>query len=125
MVYIHSWQEFQDAAEALYVKSPNKARYVVKWKSAEGKLVLKITDDTTCIKFKTFSSIFLNRFETLNLCLIQKMQNRRKEEQPKSTAEQPAPAVESATEPAASAANIQSAPTASGVTKKKKPKKKK
>jgi hypothetical protein len=26
MVYIHSWQEFQDAAEALYAKSPNKVR---------------------------------------------------------------------------------------------------
>ena len=25
MVYISSWQEFQDAAEALYAKSPNKA----------------------------------------------------------------------------------------------------
>ena len=24
MVYIHSWQEYQDAAEALYSKSPNK-----------------------------------------------------------------------------------------------------
>jgi hypothetical protein len=24
MVFIHSWQEFQDAAEALYAKSPTK-----------------------------------------------------------------------------------------------------
>jgi hypothetical protein len=24
MVYIHSWQEFQDAAEALYEQDPNK-----------------------------------------------------------------------------------------------------
>ncbi|GLB44287.1 putative signal recognition particle 9 kDa protein (SRP9) [Lyophyllum shimeji] len=56
MVYIHSWQEYQDAAEALYAKSPNKTRYCVKWKSSEGKLVLKITDNTTCIKFKTYSN---------------------------------------------------------------------
>lgn len=67
----------------------------MKFKTVEGKgkLVLKITDDVTvrrnctskctmkltpkaqCIKFKTFSSIFLNRFEALNLTLIQKMQN--------------------------------------------------
>ena len=26
MVYIHSWQEFQDAAEGLYAKSPNNVR---------------------------------------------------------------------------------------------------
>jgi signal recognition particle subunit SRP9 len=64
MVYITSWQEYQEAAENLYAKAPNKvrlfriylhrmrlidtqARYCVKWRSSEGKLVLKITDDTT------------------------------------------------------------------------------
>ncbi|KAI0061254.1 signal recognition particle, SRP9/SRP14 subunit [Artomyces pyxidatus] len=77
MVYINSWQEYQEAAEALYTSSPQKTRYCVKWKSSEGKLVLKITDDTTCIKFKTHSSIFLNRFEALNRSLLQKMINRR------------------------------------------------
>jgi hypothetical protein len=62
-VYIHSWQEFQDAAEALYTKSPDKvrsvtkcnklvvkhvqARYCVKWKSSEGRLILKVTDNTS------------------------------------------------------------------------------
>ncbi|TFK26960.1 signal recognition particle, SRP9/SRP14 subunit, partial [Coprinopsis marcescibilis] len=78
MVYIQSWHEFQDAAEALYSKSPNQTRYCVKWKESDGKLVLKITDNTTCLKFKTFSSIFLNRFESLNLSLIEKMQNRQR-----------------------------------------------
>ena len=65
MVYIPSWQEFQEAAENLYEKSPNsvsptlspppssladartQTRYCVKWKSSEAKLVLKITDNTT------------------------------------------------------------------------------
>ncbi|THH06306.1 hypothetical protein EW145_g4176 [Phellinidium pouzarii] len=73
MVFISSWQEYQEAAEALYAKAPNKARYCVKWKASEGKLVLKITDDTTCLKYKTQSSIYLNRFEALNLTLMQKM----------------------------------------------------
>jgi signal recognition particle subunit SRP9 len=72
----------------------DKTRYNVKWKSSEGKLVLKITDDVTvrlfliffshqaisltptqCLKFKTHSSIFLGRFEALNRSLIQKMTN--------------------------------------------------
>ncbi|KAI0702690.1 signal recognition particle, SRP9/SRP14 subunit, partial [Earliella scabrosa] len=80
MVYISSWQEYQEAAEALYEKSPNTTRYCVKWRQATdgaGKLVLKITDNTTCLKFKTHSSVFLNRFDALNLALMQKMQNRR------------------------------------------------
>ncbi|KAI9507794.1 hypothetical protein F5148DRAFT_953771, partial [Russula earlei] len=38
-------------------------------------LVLKITDDVTCLKFKTHSSIFLGRFEVLNRSLIQEMMN--------------------------------------------------
>ncbi|EMD35213.1 hypothetical protein CERSUDRAFT_116682 [Gelatoporia subvermispora B] len=124
MVYILSWQEFQEAAEALYEKSPNTARYCVKWRSSEGKLVLKITDNTTCLKFKTYSSLFLNRFEALNLSLIQKMQNRR-----------PAPVVAgilqaettdtSQRDTATPASTPSVAGPAGGGVKKKKPKKKK
>ncbi|KAJ7699440.1 hypothetical protein B0H14DRAFT_2485084 [Mycena olivaceomarginata] len=74
----HAWQEYQDAAEVFYAKAPTTARYCVKWKASEGKLVLKITDNTTGIKFKTCSSIVLNPFEALNLSLMEKTQNRRK-----------------------------------------------
>ncbi|KAG9217656.1 hypothetical protein CCMSSC00406_0003655 [Pleurotus cornucopiae] len=129
MVYISVWQDFQEAAEALYTKSPNNARYCVKWKSSEGKLVLKITDNTTCIKFKTNSSIFLNRFEVLNLTLMRKMQNRQPTPEPT-----PLPtekktsglhdASGAATPPAPSPVPGASA-GASGGVKKKKPKKKK
>lgn len=28
MVYIHAWQEYQDAAEALYTKSPTTVRFI-------------------------------------------------------------------------------------------------
>ena len=28
MVYIHSWQDYQEAAEALYTKSPNDVRLI-------------------------------------------------------------------------------------------------
>ncbi|KAF8646219.1 hypothetical protein AX16_007360 [Volvariella volvacea WC 439] len=132
MVYIHSWQAYQDAAEALYEKSPDKARYCVKWKSSEGKLVLKITDDTTCIKFKTYSSIFLNRFEALNLSLMQKMTNKRQLPPAVSSgpASQPTPTEEApasqASAPTASAVTPSaSAPSGGGVKKKGKGKKKK
>jgi len=93
--------------------------------------VLKITDNTTCIKFKTNSSIFLNRFESLNLSMMQKMQNQsRREEAP------PAPVtthdVLSTTEndrasplPAQTSSTIPTQAPAAGGVKKKKPKKKK
>lgn len=126
MVYIASWQEYQEAAENLYAKSPNKTRYCVKWRSSEGKLVLKITDDTTCIKFKTYSSIFLNRFETLNLSLMQKMQNRRPEPTPPpATSKSPQHDGDAGKPRATSPVPPQQAGPASGGIKKKKPKKKK
>ncbi|CCL98826.1 uncharacterized protein FIBRA_00831 [Fibroporia radiculosa] len=124
MVFIASWQEFQDAAEALYEKSPNTTRYCVKWRASEGKLVLKITDDTTCLKFKTFSSVFLNRFEALNLSLMQKMQNQRlRRNLPVPTEAErgatPVPEAVSSATPAGTTG------VAGGGVKKKKPKKKK
>ena len=119
MVYITSWNEFQEAAEVLYTKSPTQTRYVIKWKAALGVLVLKITDDETCLKFRTHSSIMLGRFETLNLELMRKMQNR--------TAPPPAildTAVATPSGPAASSVPGTTAASAGGA-KKKKPKKKK
>ncbi|KAF7315208.1 MFS general substrate transporter [Mycena indigotica] len=129
LMYIHAWQEYQDKAEALYAASPNNTRYCVKWRGSDGKLVLKITDNTTCLKFKTSSSVFLNRFEALNLALIQKMQNRR--QQPTTTSsETPAADTNTTTstqQPAAAASGAvpTAAGPASGGVKKKKPKKKK
>ncbi|KZT25013.1 signal recognition particle, SRP9/SRP14 subunit [Neolentinus lepideus HHB14362 ss-1] len=120
MVYISSWQEYQEAAEALYAKSPNTTRYVVKWRASEGKLVLKITDDVTCLKFKTYSSIFLNRFEALNLSLMQKMQNQRAA--PVGSSMQVDPEPTRAGTPAGSTPVVG---VAGGGVKKKKPKKKK
>ncbi|KAJ3489256.1 hypothetical protein NLI96_g2255 [Meripilus lineatus] len=123
MVYISSWQEFQEAAEALYEKSPNKTRYCVKWRGSEKKLVLKITDDTTCLKFKTYYSIFLNRFEALNLSLMQKMQNRKPP--PPQTLAPFADKGESSAARGTSPVPVTPVSTPGGGTKKKKPKKKK
>ncbi|KAL7278494.1 hypothetical protein ACG7TL_007493 [Trametes sanguinea] len=133
MVYISSWQEYQEAAEALYEKSPYTTRYCVKWRQSpdgQGKLVLKITDNTTCLKFKTHSSVFLNRFDALNLSLMQKMQNRRPTQAsiPPSSSAAQIPASTSAAQTPAEASSATtptpSGPAAGGV-KKKKPKKKK
>ncbi|EIW74825.1 signal recognition particle SRP9 SRP14 subunit [Coniophora puteana RWD-64-598 SS2] len=131
MVYIASWQEFQEAAEDLYTKAPNTTRYCVKFRSSEGKLVLKITDNTKCIKFKTYSSIFLNRFEALNLSLMQKMQNKRAPPPPTLAAAASASdaiAKDTALDtPRATTPSVVPTPSgpASGGVKKKKPKKKK
>ncbi|KIO19653.1 hypothetical protein M407DRAFT_246097 [Tulasnella calospora MUT 4182] len=77
MVYITSWPQFQREAEALYARSPFRTRYCVKWRSVEGTLVLKLTDDTTCLKYRATSTAYFHRFQALNLSLMEKMQNRK------------------------------------------------
>ncbi|KAG0079142.1 hypothetical protein BGZ93_009591 [Podila epicladia] len=76
MVNIQQWDEFQKSAEELYSMSPKTTRYVAKYRHADGKLVLKITDDRTCIKYKTDQAQDLNKFERLNRSLMAKMHNR-------------------------------------------------
>ncbi|KAG8735788.1 hypothetical protein FRC12_017915 [Ceratobasidium sp. 428] len=128
MVYITAWNEFQEAAEALYTKSPTRTRYVVKWKPAQGVLVLKITDDETCLKFRTHSSIMLGRFETLNLELMRKMQNRTAPPPPPVPALVPVPGVATPSSDRAATpvpGTPGTTPAGGGGAKKKKPKKKK
>jgi signal recognition particle subunit SRP9 len=85
-----------------------------------------------CIKFKTYSSIFLNRFEALNLSLMQKMQNQQRKVQeppppPPVAAASPLPDAPGRASPmqgVISSVTPSAGPSAGGV-KKKKPKKKK
>lgn len=129
MVYFASWADFQHAAENLYTQSPINTRYTVKWRAVDGKLVLKITDNVTCLKFKTSHSVFLNRFEALNLSLMQKMQNRRFRVSAPAVVEAAAPAERQGTpmdvDSSAPAAQSGQAAAGGGGAKKKKPKKKK
>ncbi|KAG0315241.1 hypothetical protein BGZ99_007589 [Dissophora globulifera] len=76
MVNILQWDEFQKAAEELYLLSPTTTRYVAKYRHVEGRLVLKVTDDRTCLKYKTDQMQDLNKFERLNRSLMAKMHNR-------------------------------------------------
>ncbi|KAL7420986.1 hypothetical protein Q5752_003870 [Cryptotrichosporon argae] len=70
MVYIKEWTKFESAAVELYTQSPRKTRYCVKFAQRTGQLVLKLTDDRTCLKYKSHSAIILNRFEQLSLRLL-------------------------------------------------------
>lgn len=44
-MYIEDWDSFYVQAEELWRKDPLKTRYCIKYRHAEGKLVLKVTDD--------------------------------------------------------------------------------
>lgn len=54
MTYLKSWEEFEKAAEKLYLQAPLKARYTMKYSHSKSALVLKMTDDVVVSSFYYF-----------------------------------------------------------------------
>eukprot|EP01102_Stenamoeba_stenopodia_P005752 TRINITY_DN16482_c0_g1_i1.p1 TRINITY_DN16482_c0_g1~~TRINITY_DN16482_c0_g1_i1.p1 ORF type:complete len:104 (-),score=34.00 TRINITY_DN16482_c0_g1_i1:123-434(-) len=65
-MYIKSWDDFYAAAEKLYLSNPLKTRYVIKYRNVDRALVLKVTDDQVCVKFKTDQAQDAKKMEKLN-----------------------------------------------------------
>ncbi|KAM1791953.1 hypothetical protein ACFX12_035862 [Malus domestica] len=66
MVYITSWDEFVQRSVQLFRADPESTRYVMKYRHCEGKLVLKVTDNKECLKFKTDQAQDAKKMEKLN-----------------------------------------------------------
>ncbi|KAI8977008.1 signal recognition particle, SRP9/SRP14 subunit [Mycotypha africana] len=75
-MYITNWDEFEKAAEEIYVASPERTRYVHTFHRSDGDLVLKVTDDIKNIKYKTDQMRDLKKFINLNTTLLLKMMNK-------------------------------------------------
>merc|ERR1711937_174206 len=73
MTYIDNWEEFAKAAEQMYLQDPSKARFVTKYRHCDGKLVLKMTNDKLCLKYRTDQQQDLKRIEKLNNILMRHM----------------------------------------------------
>ena len=59
------WEGFYAASEELLRRRPLATRCVTKYRHCEGKLVLKVTDDTTCLKFKSDKMDSVKKLEKL------------------------------------------------------------
>ncbi|KAK4374448.1 hypothetical protein RND71_005125 [Anisodus tanguticus] len=66
MVYMTSWDDFVERSVHLFRADPEKTRYVMKYRHCDGKLVLKVTDDKECLKFKTDQAQDAKKMEKLN-----------------------------------------------------------
>ncbi|KAF4649998.1 hypothetical protein FOZ61_000762 [Perkinsus olseni] len=64
MVYFEDWDDFQSAARQVFIQQPNKTRYQLKRKRENDTLVIKVTDDVVCVKYRgpKASSAAANRF---------------------------------------------------------------
>ncbi|KAG8486854.1 hypothetical protein CXB51_020313 [Gossypium anomalum] len=66
MVYVTSWDEFVERTVQLFRASPESTRYCMKYRHCDGKLVLKVTDNKECLKFKTDQAQEAKKMEKLN-----------------------------------------------------------
>mmetsp|Transcript_9825 Transcript_9825/g.31909 ORF Transcript_9825/g.31909 Transcript_9825/m.31909 type:complete len:106 (-) Transcript_9825:69-386(-) len=66
MVYVQNFDEFYARAEEMFRADPMGTRYVTKYRHCDGKLVLKVTDDKVCLKFKTDQLVDLKKMDKLN-----------------------------------------------------------
>ncbi|KAI9308738.1 signal recognition particle, SRP9/SRP14 subunit [Cunninghamella echinulata] len=87
-MYIKNWDDFQKAAEDIYVSSPDSTRYVHQFHGVDGELILKVTNDQSIVQYKTNQATDLKKFINLNTVLMSQMQNRSLEPENPST-EQP------------------------------------
>jgi len=63
MTFLNTWEDFEKAAERLYLQDPMKARYVMQYDHKEGCLKMKMTDDVVCIQYKTDAAQDVRRLE--------------------------------------------------------------
>ena len=70
MVYVTEFDGFVSKAKALYEQNPSNVRYSMKYRHCDGMLVLKVTDDKVCLKFRTDKASDLKRVEEFNLNMM-------------------------------------------------------
>ncbi|KAJ1724990.1 Signal recognition particle protein [Coemansia erecta] len=76
MVYYDSWDQFETAAAGIYAASPAQARYTVKYRNSTADLLLKVTDNTTCVQLRTERLDDIKRIAHLHRILAQAASNR-------------------------------------------------
>ncbi|PKI83729.1 hypothetical protein MVES_002302 [Malassezia vespertilionis] len=75
MVYCKHWNEFKAQALALYARSPDVSRFVLKSRPNTETLILKVTDNHTTLKYRAKSTIILNRLDEFQKALLELMSN--------------------------------------------------
>ncbi|KAJ1731240.1 hypothetical protein LPJ61_002624, partial [Coemansia biformis] len=69
MVLHSSWDAFERAATEIFAGAPDRARYTLKYRNCDAALVLKVTDDATCIQLRTGKLDDIRRIARLHQAL--------------------------------------------------------
>lgn len=65
MVQIANWDAFYAAAEKMRKEGLKDTRMSTKYRHKDGKLVVKVTNDETCITYKTIHASDIHNIEKL------------------------------------------------------------
>lgn len=65
-MFIDSWDSFLQQARELFIAEPIRTRYCIKYRHCDGNFVVKVTDDRTCLQFKSDQQVDLKKLEALN-----------------------------------------------------------
>ncbi|KAJ2801680.1 Signal recognition particle protein [Coemansia guatemalensis] len=76
MVYYDSWDAFEKAAADLFASAADKARYTIKYRNSDAALILKVTDDATCVQIRTEKLDDIKRIAHLHRQLAQSASHR-------------------------------------------------
>ncbi|XP_054285091.1 signal recognition particle 9 kDa protein-like [Macrosteles quadrilineatus] len=52
-MFVSTWDEFEKTAQNIYLQDPLRARYSLKYNHSRSSLSVKMTDDVTCVQYKT------------------------------------------------------------------------
>uniref|UniRef100_A0A6S8A899 Signal recognition particle 9 kDa protein n=1 Tax=Aplanochytrium stocchinoi TaxID=215587 RepID=A0A6S8A899_9STRA len=74
-MYIDRWDEFSYRAKELFVSQPEKVRYTFKYRHVDSSLVLKVTDNRVCLKYKTDKLADVNKMDKLNTWFFEQSTN--------------------------------------------------
>ncbi|KAJ1899821.1 hypothetical protein GGF37_004509 [Kickxella alabastrina] len=76
MVYCDNWETFEKAAASIYASAPDVARYTIKYRNCDAALVLKVTDNATCVQLRTEKLEDIKKIAHLHRILAQTTSNR-------------------------------------------------
>lgn len=73
MVYVEVIDDFEKAAERIYLNAPMKTRWTMKYDHRNTCLKVKVTDDRSCVQYKTDSQQELRKLEKLISSMMKHM----------------------------------------------------
>ena len=72
-MWIEDFADFASRSLALYRAAPARTRYVTKYRHTDGVLEVKVTDNDTCLKYRTRNAADAVKVEKLNFAFLQLM----------------------------------------------------